>query len=208
VRLHPSTQHTWPQLYACLSIIWPFWVSHCPKLGQEEWSTWKLTSAHAYVRKTVFSIKVCHHLSCLQFGILVHWAPFLSWNYYLSHLQIPSVALANWKQIVYLNSTWTGNSFWAWIISATRGERTYVCTAVTKKVCAQTKEGKNAIDWQSIPWWSGRILGVVWEWRKCVWDTDWVWRPYPQFCRYPGDYIQLNSSPYGPHWGLILLIAK
>jgi hypothetical protein len=33
VRLHQSAQHTWPQLYACLSIPCPFCISHRPQLG-------------------------------------------------------------------------------------------------------------------------------------------------------------------------------
>jgi hypothetical protein len=39
VHLHPSTQHTSAQLYACLSIVCPFCISHCPQLcqlGQED----------------------------------------------------------------------------------------------------------------------------------------------------------------------------
>jgi hypothetical protein len=35
VRLHPSAQHTWPQLYACSSIFCPFHISSHPQLGQE-----------------------------------------------------------------------------------------------------------------------------------------------------------------------------
>jgi hypothetical protein len=35
VHLHPITQHTWPQFYACLSsIICPFCMSHHPQVGQ------------------------------------------------------------------------------------------------------------------------------------------------------------------------------
>jgi hypothetical protein len=34
VHLHLSPQHTWPQLYACLSIVCPFCISHSPQLGQ------------------------------------------------------------------------------------------------------------------------------------------------------------------------------
>jgi hypothetical protein len=35
VCLYPSTQHTWPQLYACLSsMVCPFCISSHPQLGQ------------------------------------------------------------------------------------------------------------------------------------------------------------------------------
>jgi hypothetical protein len=34
VCLHLSAQHTWPPLYACLSIIYPFCISCHPQLGQ------------------------------------------------------------------------------------------------------------------------------------------------------------------------------
>jgi hypothetical protein len=34
VCLHPSTQHIWPQLYACLSVVCPFCISRHPQLGQ------------------------------------------------------------------------------------------------------------------------------------------------------------------------------
>jgi hypothetical protein len=37
------------------------------------------------VREAVFSIKVCVHLSCLQFWVLIHWAPFSCQNYDLPH---------------------------------------------------------------------------------------------------------------------------
>jgi hypothetical protein len=43
--------------------------------------------------------------------------------------------LGNW-------CSWTGNPFQAWIISATQGKRALVSTAVAKKFCAQTKEGR------------------------------------------------------------------
>jgi hypothetical protein len=36
VRLHPNAQHTWPQLYECLSsVLCPFCISSHPHLGQE-----------------------------------------------------------------------------------------------------------------------------------------------------------------------------
>jgi hypothetical protein len=34
VHFHLSAQHTWSQLYACLPIICPFCISHCPQLAQ------------------------------------------------------------------------------------------------------------------------------------------------------------------------------
>jgi hypothetical protein len=36
-------------------------------------------------KESSFSIKVCRHLSCLQYRVLVHWAPFWHWKYYLPH---------------------------------------------------------------------------------------------------------------------------
>jgi hypothetical protein len=42
---HLSAQHTWPQLYACLSIISPFSISHHPQLAQ-------LGSVESGVRKS------------------------------------------------------------------------------------------------------------------------------------------------------------
>jgi hypothetical protein len=44
VCLHLSTQHTWPQLYACLSsIVCPFCISSRPQLGQRTELMRKLT---------------------------------------------------------------------------------------------------------------------------------------------------------------------
>jgi hypothetical protein len=44
---------------------------------------------------------------------------------------------------------------------ATQGEKALAGTAATKKFCAQMRKVRNAIDWQSAPWWLGRIAEVV-----------------------------------------------
>jgi hypothetical protein len=60
--------------------------------------------------------------------------------------------------------SWSGNSFQAWIILATQGERALVSTVATKQFCAQTKV-RSAIDWQSIPWW--------WEGSPRLCESEW-----------------------------------
>jgi hypothetical protein len=56
-----------------------------------------------WVRKTVFSVKVCHHLSCLHFQVLVHWTLFSCRNY--PYPTPNSAVLASCKQIVHPNLT-------------------------------------------------------------------------------------------------------
>jgi hypothetical protein len=59
----------------------------------------KPTSQHLSVKKTVFSIKVCHHLSVLQFWVLVHWAPFRAKSPTYPLPPTPCVALATASEL-------------------------------------------------------------------------------------------------------------